>query len=318
MKYYALAYYIFTPIENPYREVKNHKRFFKDRDVSGRIYISEEGINGQMSGAQADAEAYMTWLSESFPGVKFKIHTTDENIFPRMTVKTRKQLVALDEPVDLSKGGKHVSPKQWREMLESDEDYLLLDVRNDYEWQIGHFENAVLPPLTKFRDFPNFADQLKETKDPKKTKVMMYCTGGIRCELYSALLKERGFDEVYQLDGGVIAYGQQEGHKHWKGKLFVFDDRLAVSIDGQEVEPIAHCSYCKAPTDIQYNCANMDCNNLFVCCTACIEKQKGCCCSTCSNAPRLRPYDHTKGNKPFRKKHLIYSDSLSPSSSITS
>lgn len=306
MTYYALAYYIFTPIENPYREVKNHKRFFKDRDVTGRIYISEEGINGQMSGAQEDAEAYMIWLREFFPEVKFKIHTTDENIFPRMTVKTRKQLVALDEPVDMSKGGEHVSPKRWREMLESDEEYLLLDVRNDYEWEIGHFEGSTLPPLKKFRDFPRYADELKNTKDPKTTKVMMCCTGGIRCELYSALLKERGFESVYQLDGGIIAYGQQEGRAHWKGKLFVFDDRLAVSIDGSDdVEPIAHCTHCKTPADTHYNCANMDCNNLFICCEACIEKTKGCCCTTCEAAQRVRPFDKSRKNKPFRKKHLL-------------
>ncbi len=311
MTYCALAYYIFTPIENPFQEMKNHKRFFKDRDVTGRIYISEEGINGQMSGAQADTEAYMTWLTSFLPSVKFKVHTTDENIFPRMTIKTRKHLVALGEPADLSKGGEHVSPKQWREMLESDEEYLLLDVRNDYEWEIGHFEGATLPPLTKFRDFPSYADQLKESlkenQDFKKTKVMMYCTGGIRCELYSALLKARGFESVYQLDGGVIAYGQQEGNAHWKGKLFVFDDRLSVPIDGKEVEPIATCSYCGTSCDIQYNCANMDCNTLFICCKECIEKQKGCCCNACIEAPRLRPYEREKGNKPFRKKHLIAS-----------
>ncbi len=305
MTYFALAYYIFNPIENPKREVKNHKRFFKDRDVLGRIYISEEGINGQMSGSQADTQDYIAWLRQDFPDVKFKIHTLNENIFPRMTVKYRKQLVALDETVDMELGGDHVSPKQWREMLESDESYLLLDVRNQYEWEIGHFEGATLPPLEKFRDFPKYADELKEDVDPKKTKVMMYCTGGIRCELYSAMLKERGFEDVYQLDGGVIQYGLDEGSKHWRGKLFVFDDRLAVPIDGKEAEPIAKCIHCHLPCDTYYNCANMDCNNLFISCPSCTESYSGCCQHSCQTAPRLRPFKREGGNRPFRKKHLI-------------
>ena len=305
MTYYALAYYIFESIDNPEQEVKNHKNFFKNRDVTGRIYIAHEGINGQMSGSQDDAEAYMVWLRQTFPSVKFKIHIQKENIFPRMTVKVRNQLVAIDESVDLSKTGEHVSPEQWRQMIESDEEYLLLDVRNNYEWQIGHFEGAELPALEKFRDFPKYADQLAQKRDTKKTKVMMYCTGGIRCELYSALLKERGFESVYQLDGGVIAYGQQEGQKHWKGRLFVFDDRLAVSIDGSHVDPIASCVYCKTPCDTQYNCANMDCNDLFVCCDSCTPQEKGCCSHSCQTAARVRPIELERGNKPFRRKHLL-------------
>ncbi|MCH9609669.1 MAG: hypothetical protein S4CHLAM45_00580 [Chlamydiales bacterium] len=306
MSHFALAYYYFTPIENPYREVKEHKRFFKERDVSGRIYISEEGINGQMSGSKEDCVAFMGWLRQKYPKIQFKIHTIQEHIFPRMTVKTRKQLVAIDTPVALGQGGEHVTPKEWREMIESDEEYLMIDVRNDYEWKIGHFEGAELPPLAKFRDFPKYADGLKESHDPKKTKVMMYCTGGIRCELYSALLKERGFETVFQLEGGVIAYGQQEGSSHWKGKLFVFDDRLAIPIDEkEEAKPISSCDFCKAPSDTYYNCANMDCNTLFLCCEPCIEKQKGCCSEGCLTAPRLRPYLRKNGNRPFRKKHLI-------------
>lgn len=304
--YYAIAYYRFVSIEDPLLEVKKHKEFFKSRDASGRIYISEEGINGQMSASIEDGEAYMAWLKEDprFSTIFFKIHEVDKNIFARMTVKCRKQLVALDRPVDPEQGGEHVSPEKWKEMLESGE-YLLLDVRNRYEWEIGHFEGAALPPLENFREFPEYAERLSKERDPKDTKVMMYCTGGIRCELYSALLKEKGFDQVYQLDGGVINYGLEVGQTHWKGKLFVFDDRLAISIDGKSVEPIVSCSHCKLPCDIYFNCANMDCNALFIACDSCIEMYKGCCEHACTLAPRLRPYDRGGGNRPFRRKHLI-------------
>lgn len=306
MSYYALAYYIFTEIEYPQREVKSHKRFFNDRDVSCRIYISEQGINGQMSGSQVDCEAYMQWLHSDarFSAVHFKIHEIQENIFPRVTVKYRKELVAMGESVDLSNRGAYVSPEQWKEMLESKE-YLLLDVRNDYETKIGHFEGSVCPPLETFKEFPKYADELASKVDPKKTKVMMCCTGGIRCEVYSAVLKKRGFDEVYQLQGGIINYGEKVGSEHWKGSLFVFDDRLATPIDGKPSQPISQCKFCSVPCDTYHNCANMDCNELFLCCPSCIEKQKGACCSSCQQAPRLRPFNPKQGNKPFRKKHLL-------------
>lgn len=311
MKYYALAYYLFTPIENPHLEVEKHKFFFNHRDATARIYLSEEGINGQMSASLADAKSYMAWMKSDprFASISFKIHEVPENIFPRVTVKYRKQLVALDEEADPAEGGKHVSPAEWKAMLESGE-YLILDVRNDYEWEIGHFEGAVLPPLETFRQFPAYADQLAEQVDPAKTKVMMYCTGGIRCELYSALMKKRGFKEVYQLDGGVINYGLKEGKSHWRGKLFVFDDRMAVEIDGKEGEPISQCAHCGTPSATYYNCANMDCNTLFLSCPSCTEAYKGCCSEPCLGAPRLRPFERDGGNKPFRKKHLLENVSI--------
>lgn len=305
-QYFALAYYIFTPIENPHAEVKKQKLFFKNRDVLGRIYFSEEGINGQMSGRIGDCEEYMGWMKTDprFADISFKIHEVEENIFPRMTVKYRSQLVALDEKVDLQLGGEHVSPERWKEMLESGE-YLVLDVRNRYEWEIGHFENAVLPPIEKFREFPAYADRLAEEVDPAKTKVMMYCTGGIRCELYSALLKKRGFDQIYQLSGGVIDYGLKEGNQHWKGKLFVFDDRMAIPIDGKATPPIARCKHCAEPSDTHYNCANMDCNELFISCPTCLDSHQGCCQEGCREAPRVRQYLRERGNRPFRRKGLL-------------
>jgi len=302
----ALAYYLFVELDDPRTEVEKHKSFFENKECVGRIYISEEGINGQMSGSLPDAETYMTWLKQDarFASVAFKCHEVDEQIFPRMTVKYRPQLVALDQKIDTKEGGEHVSPARWKEMLESG-DYLVLDVRNQYEWEIGHFEGAVLPPLQTFREFPEYAENLTQTVDPEKTKIMMYCTGGIRCELYSALMKKKGFKNIYQLDGGVINYGLTEGNTHWKGKLFVFDDRLAVPVDGKETQPISCCTHCKNGCDIYYNCANMDCNELFICCSSCLEVYQGCCSFECKGASRVRPLDSKTGNKPFRRKHLI-------------
>ena len=306
--YSVLAYYYFTPIENPALEVLRHKEFFSTRDIKGRIYISCEGINGQMSASPPAAEEYMTWLRSDprFQEIEFKMHVHHEHCFPRATVKTRPQLVAMDVAVDMSKTGVHLSAEEWQEMLEKKDDQtLLLDVRNDYEWELGHFEGAQLPTLEQFREFPSYAKKLKEKCDPKKTKVMMYCTGGIRCEVYSALLKEEGFHEVFQLQGGIIKYGLQAGSKHWKGKLFVFDDRLAVPISEEPTEVISICIHCKEKTDLYFNCANMDCNELYLSCLSCAEKTKGCCCTDCQEAPRVRPLQLTERPKPFRRLSVL-------------
>jgi UPF0176 protein len=302
--HWVLAYYYFTPLENPRQEVAAHQAFFTNRDVTCRIYISEQGINGQMCAIAQDAQAYMEWMKqrEIFKDIRFKIHYYHEHVYPRQTVKYRKQLVAIDIEVDVSKGGRHISPKEWREMMESSEERILLDVRNDYEWKVGRFAGAELPPCETFREFTDYADQLKEKKDPENTPVMMYCTGGIRCELYSAILKEKGFKNVYQLDGGIIGYGLQEGNTHWQGKLFVFDDRLAVPLSDQGESPIiGTCHHCSAPIENYYNCANMDCNHLFLCCPACLKEYAGCCKKSCQEAPRLRPYHEQNPHKPFRR-----------------
>ncbi len=306
--YHVLAYYFFTSIEDPHLEVSRHLEFVKNKDIKCRVYLSQEGINGQMSASEEDSQLYQEWLKSDprFKDIAFKIHLHHEHAFPRATIKFRNQLVAIDEKVDLSLTGEHVPPEQWKKMLENrDEKTLLLDVRNDYEWEIGHFEGAALPPLETFRKFPEYARDLKEKCDPKETKVMMYCTGGIRCELYSALLKKEGFKQVYQLDGGIINYGLKEGHEEWRGKLFVFDDRLAVPIDGKTEETISHCLHCDAPSDVYYNCANMDCNELFLCCPECAEKLQGCCSEACKQAPRVRPFEKGQRPKPFRRQHEL-------------
>lgn len=303
-KYYVIAYYCFASIEDPALEVVKHLEFFATRDIKSRIYISHEGINAQMSGLNTHAEEYIAWMRSDprFVDIDFKIHYYHENVFPRATVKVRRQLVALDVPVDMNKRGESVEPKQWKEMLETkDENTLLIDVRNDYEWKIGRFKGSELPELETFREFPEYAKKLKDERDPKKTRIMMCCTGGIRCELYSALLKQEGFEEVYQLKGGIIGYGLREGSSEWEGKLFVFDDRLAVPIDDIEREPISQCLHCGTSCDIYYNCANMDCNELFLSCSACADNTQGCCSKDCMSAPRVRTFHNSDHPKPFRR-----------------
>jgi UPF0176 protein len=306
--YWIIAFYKFTSIEDPHKEVKNHKAFFADKDVTCRIYLSENGINAQMCAARETAKEYMEWqrTKPGFDDVVFKIDGYHEQIFPRVTVKYRKQLVAIDEVVDLSKGGEHVSPETWKQMLQAQDGHVVLDIRNDYEWELGHFEGAEPPPCQTFRDFIGYADQLKERVEPHSTPVMMYCTGGIRCELYSSILLEKGFEKVYQLDGGVINYGHKQGTDHWLGKLFVFDDRLSVPIADDPAPIIGKCHCCDVPNEDYYNCANMDCNKLFLNCKICLTQHNGCCSAECAKSPRLRPVQEQHPHKPFRKWYQYF------------
>lgn len=307
--YFVLAFYTFQKIEDAKLEVKTHKEFLGKLDATCRIYISEEGINGQLCLERNDALKYIDWMhsKKEFKNLEFKMHEWHEQAFPRLIVKYRKYLVGRDREVNLNNQGEHLSPEKWKEMLETENDALLLDVRNIYEWKVGRFKNAEAPPCETFRDFEKYAEDLKKTYDPEKKKVMMYCTGGIRCEVYSALLKDLGFKNVYQLQGGIIKYGLKEGTKHWLGKLFVFDDRLTVPISEKENAPvIGQCHHCGCESESYYNCASMDCNCLFLSCKSCLEKHTGCCKEACTQSSRLRPFNQQNPHKPFRRQHHYF------------
>lgn len=305
--YFVLAFYTFQKIEDAKQEVKIQTEYLKQLDATCRIYISEEGINGQASLEKSDAHRYIDWMHSRFKNLEFKIHEWHEQAFPRLIIKYRKYLVGRDRDVDLTNQGERVSPKKWAEMLDTEQDALLLDVRNIYEWKVGRFKNAEAPPCETFRDFEKYAEELKSIYDPKQKKIMMCCTGGIRCEVYSALLKSLGFEKVYQLQGGIIKYGLEQGTKHWLGKLFVFDDRLTVPISPIEDAPIVGtCHHCGTASESYYNCASTDCNTLFLCCRPCLEKFIGCCQEVCTQSTRLRPFNQQNPHKPFRKKHHYF------------
>ncbi len=301
--YQSIAYYHFTPLEDPFQEVKRYKKFFASLDMKGRVYLSKEGINAQISIKTEEASEFLSWLKSDprFHDAQVKIQGCAEHAFYKMTVKTRAQLVAFDVPVDLSVRGEYLTAAEWKEKLEKrDANTIVIDARNRYESEVGHFEGAIIPECDSFREFPNFTEELSKRIDPQKGEILMYCTGGIRCEYYSSYLKKKGFKNVYQLHGGVIQYGLEEGSKHWKGKLFVFDDRLVVPISEEAAEIVSKCHLCDASADTYYNCANMDCNALFLSCQACIEKLRGCCSEVCTKSKRVRAFEK-KSYKPFRR-----------------
>jgi len=306
--YQVILYYKFNPVENPENFAKRHKHFCKETGLKGRIYISEEGINGTAAGTQEQIERYKKYLT-SIPGfedTEFKTDEADFIPFPKLTCKVRDEIVSLHiEDVDPQKGGEYLEPAEWKETIENEEDYVMIDVRNDYETKIGHFDGALTPNVKNFYDFPGW---LEKADIPKDKKVLMYCTGGIRCEKFSVVMKQKGWEDVNQLHGGILRYAKEEGGKHFKGKCFVFDDRLVVPVDESNLEPIARCEITGKPADSYINCANMECNKLFVCSEEGAKKMEGCCSEVCRKSEYKRPFDPENAFKPFRKWYNYFDE----------
>jgi len=306
--YEVVLYYKFNTIEEPENFCREHKQFCTQLGIKGRIYISKEGINGTLGGTPEQVQKYKNHITgiEGFEDIDFKTDSSDYIPFAKLICKTRDEIVALHkDDVDPSKGGKYLEPHEWKEVLESEEDYVLIDVRNDYESKIGHFEGALTPAVENFYEFPEWLDNLKVDKDKK---VLMYCTGGIRCEKFSVLMKEKGWEDVNQLHGGILRYGKEEGGEHFKGKCFVFDDRLVVPVNEGDMEPIARCEITGKPADTYINCANMKCNKLFVCSEEGARKMEGCCSEECRQSEYKRPFDPKNAFRPFRKWYKYFGE----------
>lgn len=299
--YEVILYYNFTEIRDPEIFCKEHKKFLQSLGVKGRVYISEEGINGTLGGTPEQMEKYKNFLRslEGFEDTEFKTDHSDTIPFPRLTCKQREEIVSIHvDNIEPEEGGNYLEPSEWRDLMESDEDYVMIDVRNNYESNVGHFEGAITPDVENFYEFP---DWLEKAEIPKEKKVLMYCTGGIRCEKFSVLMKKKGWEDVNQLHGGILRYAREEKGKYYKGKCFVFDDRLVVPVNKENLEPIARCEITGKPADSYINCANMECNKLFVCSEEGARIMEGCCSEECRQSEYKRPFDRENAFKPFRK-----------------
>ncbi|HLF62724.1 MAG TPA: rhodanese-related sulfurtransferase [Saprospiraceae bacterium] len=263
---------------------------FDEVGVLGRIYVSTEGVNAQISVPDRMLSQFQSMLSDiSLDGVRLNIAIDDNGkSFYKLIVRVREKIVAdgLNEgDLDFQRKGKHLSSEEFNEITDRP-GTILVDMRNHYESEVGHFEGAILPDVETFREsLPIVAGMLEEQKDKP---VVMYCTGGIRCEKASAYMKSRGFENVYQLDGGIIEYARQVKQRglrnKFHGKNFVFDERLGERISD---EIIATCHQCGAPADTHVNCANDACHILFIQCESCQEKYRGCCSERCADFIQL-------------------------------
>jgi UPF0176 protein len=267
-------------------------------EVLGRIYVAHEGVNAQLSVPADNFETFKTHLdSISFlQGVRLNIAIEQDNMsFLKLKVKVRHKIVAdglNDASFDVTDKGVHVNALEFNQLIE-DPDTVLVDMRNHYESEIGHFKNAITPDVDTFRDSLDIIENdLADCKEDKK--LVMYCTGGIRCEKASAYYKHKGFKQVYQLEGGIIEYARQVENQRlenkFKGKNFVFDHRRGERISE---DIIASCHQCGAPCDEHVNCANEACHLLFIQCPSCADKMNECCSDDCKTVHEL-PFEEQK------------------------
>jgi UPF0176 protein len=309
----TLSFYQYAQIGNP--------NLFRDylflnwnpMDILGRIYVSKEGINGQLSLPTERFEIFKKHLDQInfLKDIRLNIAVKQYNkSFLKLTIKVRDKIVADgldDETFDVTKKGKHVNAEEFNSLLEN-VNTICVDMRNHYESEIGHFQDAVTPDVDTFRDsLPLIEKNLAPYKEEKN--ILMYCTGGIRCEKASAYFKHKGFKKVFQLEGGIIEYAKQikaEGLENkFLGKNFVFDQRKGERISE---EIISRCHQCGSPSDVHVNCYNQACHLLFIQCESCQEKMQTCCSSDCQEIINLPEEDQKslrKGkynsNKIFKK-----------------
>lgn len=283
-----ILYYGFAPVKDPEAVRLWQTALCESLDLKGRILISPHGINGTLGGEMSALKKYVK-QTKQYPGFKkidFKWSDGTGNDFPRLQVKVRDELVTFGDTTSLRVdengvvgGGTHLTPDQVHELVaERGDDVIFFDGRNAYEAKVGKFKNAVVPNVKTTRDF---MDELESGKyDHLKDKpVVTYCTGGIRCEILSVIMKEKGFNEVYQIQGGIVRYGEKYGNDGlWEGSLYTFDGRMTVDFS-ESPEVIGKCDRCGSATKSFINCANQSCHQLYLLCDQCASDPVSILCT---------------------------------------
>ncbi|WP_416151207.1 rhodanese-related sulfurtransferase [Salipaludibacillus sp. HK11] len=262
--YKVLLYYKYVYIENPQELADTHLDFCRELGLKGRIIISEEGINGTVSGTVQQTDSYIEEMRKDsrFEDLVFKIDEANEHAFKKMHVRHREELVSfnLHDDVDPNQlTGNYLEPKEFYQQM-NDPNTVILDARNDYEFDVGHFKGAIRPNIRSFRELPAWIKENKQKFENKK--ILTYCTGGVRCEKFSGWLLKEGFDDVSQLHGGIVTYGQdpEVKGKLWDGQCYVFDERITVPINQVEHHVVGRDHFTDEPCERYVNCANPECN----------------------------------------------------------
>ncbi len=288
----VLLYYLYTPIEEPETFAAEHLAACKELELKGRILVSEEGINGTCSGTIDQTEAYMEMMKndERFSDIVFKIDAADGHAFKKMHVRAKKEIVHLGLEDDINPKeltGTYLEPAEFYKRMQ-DQDTIVLDARNDYEYDLGHFRGAIRPDIENFRDLPEWVKENKEMFEGKQ--ILTYCTGGIRCEKFSGWLKREGFEDVAQLHGGIATYGKDPEVKGqlWDGQMYVFDERIAVPVNQVEHTVVGKDHFTGEPCERYVNCANPDCNKKILSSEENEHKYMRSCSDECREHPRNR------------------------------
>ena len=309
----TISFYQYFPVEHPVEFRDEMYRALNALKVFGRIYIASEGINAQISVPDSNVEAFRDYLYSIQPlnGLRLNIAVEDDGkSFWVLKIKVRNKIVAdgiSDPAFSMEKKGKYVNAQQMNKLLE-DDNTIVIDMRNHYEYEVGHFEKAIEIPSDTFREQLHMAvDMMKENKDKN---IIMYCTGGIRCEKASAYMLHNGFNNVFHLEGGIINYAKQAKQTNLEnkfiGKNFVFDDRLGERITE---DIIAKCHQCGQPADTHTNCKNDGCHLLFIQCKSCADEFDGCCSAECTTVYHLPAEEQKELRKGIDKGNMIFNKS---------
>lgn len=260
--YPVILFYKYVLIRDPEVFAAEQRMLCSSLELKGRILIASEGINGTLAGSTEAVSRYVALLKTDarFSDIEIKISAGDAGTFPKLVVKVRAEIVTLNAGAITPDKDNQLSPAEWKRLLEENPDAVPLDIRNRFESEAGKFETAVVCDIEHFRELPQYIDRLQRLKD--KT-LLMYCTGGIRCEKASALLRSKGFTNVFQLHGGIAAYQEQFGNEHWQGECFVFDQRMTVRVDEGLVQ-IGRCAHTGRVTSRFVNCLHDPCHKLFI------------------------------------------------------
>lgn len=283
----VILFYAFTPLKDPEAVKVWQQNLCKSLNLTGRIIISPHGINGTLGGNMSDLKKYVK-ESKTYAGfnkISFKWSDGTGKDFPKLSVKVRPELVAFGYPDEIKvdengvvNGGVHLKPYEVDKLVaKRGDEVVFFDGRNAYEAKVGKFKNAVVPNVESSRDFVNEIESGKYDH-LKEQAIVTYCTGGIRCEVLSAVMKNRGFKEVYQIDGGIFTYGQKYADKsHWEGSLYTFDDRISIEFS-KDFKKIATCEECKSEAYRYYDCPNVPCNSINLLCEGCSKKMSKSSC----------------------------------------
>jgi UPF0176 protein len=283
----VLLYYKYVRIDDPERVRKEHFLLCERLDLKGRVLIAEEGINGTVCGDDSNIEEYKDIFTSDarFADIAFKESSSDNQVFPKLRVVVRDEIVTLgNSDVSADTAAEYITPDELNALLHSGEEFYLVDARNNYESAVGKFKGAITPDINNFRDFP---EAIKELESLKKKKIVTYCTGGVRCEKASALMKNEGFENVYQLHGGIVTYGNSYPDDGYEGKCYVFDKRITVDINTPDNEVvISECIHCGQKSTRYINCSNVLCNKQIICCEVCDAQFQGGCSAECGMKSR--------------------------------
>jgi len=302
--YHVLLFYKIIKLKHPEAMVKRHREVCKALQLKGRVLLGHDGVNGIVGGTKEQVDMYRAYMDQHdyFNDIDFKESGSDFLPFPKIKVKYREEIITTEtrKAFSLNRRGNHITRDEFHNWLVAGEDMVLVDMRNDYEWDIGRFKGAERPEMKYFRELKDTMNMYEKYKDKK---IVMYCTGGIRCEPASAYFLAQGFDkkQIFQLEGGIVKYVEKYGDQgFYEGKVFMFDDRMAIPGDTSEHPTICgECLHCGATCDLYRNCLNKHCNKLFLGCDTCTESMENTCSEMCQ-----RVIENKEEMRSYRANHM--------------